>query len=202
MKKEKIRIGIDIDGVLTNLRQFHIDYASKYCCENNINFSFNLNHYDIANTLNITKEEEKSFWDEYLNFYAKEEIIRPFAKEILDKLKNDGNEIYIITARWNADRDDEIGENMRSITKNWLYENSINYDKLIFVKDSKLQSCIDNKIDLMIEDDSKNIDELAKKIPVICYDAEYNRKSVGNNIIRCYSWYDIYSKINNKKGNI
>ena len=191
-----MRIGIDIDGVFTDLRQFHIDYGSKYCYENNIDFSYDLSYFDIASTFNITKDLEKDFWNKYLEFYAREEKIRPFAKEIIDKLKEDGNEIYIITARWLADREDEIGENMRNITKNWLYENDIKYDKLIFTKSSKLQYCIDNKIDLMIEDDSKNINELSTKVPVICYDAEYNRNCKGNNIIRCYSWYDVYIKIN------
>ena len=190
-----MRIGIDIDGVFTNLRRFHIDYGSKYCFENGINISYNLNYYDIASTFGITKDQEKDFWNKYLEFYAREEKIRPFAKEVIDKLKEDGNEIYIITARWLADREDEIGENMRNITKNWLYENGIKYDKLIFTKSSKLQYCMDNKIDIMIEDDTKNIKELSTKIPVICYDAEYNRDCKGNNIIRCYSWYDIYMKI-------
>lgn len=197
-----MRIGIDIDGVFTNLREFHIDYGSKYCFENSIDFSLDLSHFDIASTFNITKDQEKDFWDKYLYFYVKEAKIRPFAKEIVDKLKEDGNEIYIITARWLADREDGIGEDMRNITKNWLYENGIKYDKLIFTKSSKLQSCTDNKIDIMIEDDVKNISELSAKIPVICYDAEYNRNYKGNSIIRCYSWYDIYTKINEHINNI
>lgn len=190
-----MRIGIDIDGVLTELRRFHIDYGSKYCFENGIDFEINFGSFDIASTFNITKDQEKDFWDKYLDFYAREEKIRPFAKEVIDKLKEEGNEIYIITARWNADRDDEVGANMRNITKNWLDENGINYDKLIFTKSSKLQYCIDNRIDLMIEDDEKNISELSSKVPVICYDADYNRNCEDSNIVRCYSWYDIYTKI-------
>ena len=49
----------------------------------------------------------------------------------------------------------------------------------------------------MIEDSPNNINELANIIPVICYNAEYNKNCIDNKIIRCYSWYDIYSKINN-----
>ena len=33
-----MRVGIDIDGVLTNIEQFVIDYISKYCVENNIEY--------------------------------------------------------------------------------------------------------------------------------------------------------------------
>ena len=193
-----MRIGIDIDGVFTDLEQYHIDYGCKYCIDNNIEFSINLSRYDMAGAFNMTKEQELDFWNQYLIPYAKEEKIRPFAKEVIDRLKQDGNEIYIITARWTAERNDAVGENMRNITKNWLAENKINYDKLIFTKGDKLQYCIDNEIDIMIEDDSKNIKGISTKIPVICFDAAYNRDSVGNNIIRCYSWYDIYIKIKEK----
>ena len=192
-----MRIGIDIDGVLTELRRFHIDYGSRYCYENSIDFKVELGSFDIASTFSITKEQEKDFWDKYLDCYAREVKVKEFAKEIINKLKETGNEIYIITARWNADRDDDVGENMRNITKNWLVENGISYDKLVFTKSSKLQSCLDNKIDLMIDDDEVVIRELSEKMPVICYDSDYNRNCNGKNIIRCYSWYDIYVNINN-----
>lgn len=48
----------------------------------------------------------------------------------------------------------------------------------------------------MVEDSPRNIIELSKIVPVICYNAEYNRNCNGNNITRCYSWYDIYRIIN------
>ncbi len=40
-----MKIGIDIDGVLTNVEQFSIDYFSKYCFENNI--EYNISHATI-----------------------------------------------------------------------------------------------------------------------------------------------------------
>ena len=41
-----MRIGIDIDGVLTNVEQFSIDYFSKYCFENNIEYNIGESHYN------------------------------------------------------------------------------------------------------------------------------------------------------------
>ena len=41
----------------------------------------------------------------------------------------------------------------------------------------------------------KNINEIATKIPVICFDNRYNQECEGDNIIRCYSWYDVYRTI-------
>lgn len=193
-----MRIGIDIDGVLTNIEQFVIDYISKYCVENSIEYNIGNSQYDYCKTFNISKEQEMDFWNQSLESYAINEKARPFAAEIIGKLKQDGHEIYIITARWLTNKDDDIGNKMREIVKNWLHENKIPYDKLIFSKaekERKSDEIIENKIDLMIEDSPNNINELASIIPVICYNAGYNKNCKGNKITRCYSWYDIYAKI-------
>ena len=47
----------------------------------------------------------------------------------------------------------------------------------------------------MIEDKVENIEKISKVIPVICFNASYNKRCQGKNIIRCYSWYDIYGRI-------
>ena len=45
-------------------------------------------------------------------------------------------------------------------------KNNVKYDKLMF-KVEKLQPCIENNIDVMIEDSPSNIEELSKQIKVI-----------------------------------
>lgn len=203
-----MRIGIDIDGVLTDVEQFTIDYLTKFCVENKIEYhiDFEKSDYDAFKTLNITEEQEDNFWKEYIAFYATKEQARPFASEVIKKLKQEGHEIYIITARWLSNREDKLGEHMRNLVKNWLKEQDIFYDKLIFSKakkEKKKEEVKEYKIDVMIEDNPNNIKELARLIPIICYDTSYNRKCESKNIIRCYSWYDVYKKINEyikKKG--
>lgn len=193
-----MKIGIDIDGVLTNLEQFSIDYLSKYCFENNIEYHIGKSQYNMSKSFGISVKQENDFWNKYLEFYAKNEKARPFASEVIKKLKKDGHEIYIVTARSLTNRNDNIGENMRKIVKKWLLDNKIIYDKLIFsksIREKKKQEIIENEINLMIEDNPNNINELSNIIPVICYDATYNRICSHDRIFRCYSWYDIYKKI-------
>ena len=195
-----MKIGIDVDGVLTNVEQFCVDYVTKYCVENNVNYNINASEYDISKTFNIGDEQKNNFWKEYLAFYAVNEKARPFAAEVIKKLKEQGHEIYIITARLLTNRDDEIGDNMRKLVKEWLHDNNIVYDKLIFCKEKKerkIQEIRDTKVDIMIEDNPDNIMELSNIVPIFCYHATYNEKCFNENIIRCYSWYDIYNKINN-----
>ena len=192
-----MRIGIDIDGVLTNIEQFLIDYLSKYCVENNIKFNIGISNYQVSKSFNITSEQEDDFWNKYIENYATNEKARPFAAEVIKKLKEDGNEIYIITARLNG-IDDNIRNDMIKIVKEWLIKIQIVYDKLVFSKsesENKLQEIIDNEIDLMIEDNPNNINQLSSVVPIICYNAGYNRECIGDKITRCYSWYDIYRTI-------
>lgn len=58
---------------------------------------------------------------------------------------------------------------------------------------------MENKIDIMIEDSSTKINELVKIVKVLYYDTRYNRNIENENIIRVYSLYDIYMKINEIK---
>ena len=86
-------------------------------------------------------------------------------------------------------------EENKKIVLNWLKRNKIEYDKIIFSPEDKLDICLENNIDVMIEDKPANINKISGKIPVICFHAGYNKNCDGGNIIRCYSWYDIYIKI-------
>lgn len=197
-----MRIGIDIDGVLTDVNRFILDHLSKFCVENNIDYCVGESFYDESKTFGIDKIDADKFWDEYLEFYSKHVKARPFASEIIKKLRSLGHEIFIVTARWLTNRDDKIGNKMRKTVKKWLADNKIFYEKLVFCKaqdERKVMEILDNKIDIMIEDSPKNIDELSKFVKVICFDNDYNKKCGEGNITRCCSWYDIYKAIENKK---
>lgn len=192
-----MNIGIDIDGVLTDIEKFQLDYGSKLCFELLGKTIKDSNGYDIAQIFDVSQDSDEEFWNKYLWEYATKEKARKFADEITKKLEEDGNKIYIITARYLTNKDTEDGEKMRNTVKSWLKENNIYYDKIIFSPEDKLDICINNNIDIMIEDKVENIEKISTKIPVIAYNANYNKECKGPNIIRCYSWYDIYSKILN-----
>lgn len=192
-----MRIGIDIDGVLTDIEQWQLDYGSKVIFEQYHKEIINSDGYDIKEIFNVERNLDDDFWREYLFEYSIKEPARKFSDEVTNKLKEDGNEIYIITARFLTDKDDENGRKMRDIVINWLKKYNIYYDKIIFSPEEKIDICLDNNIDLMIEDKVDNINTISEKIPVICFDARYNKECKGKNIYRCYSWYDIYTKIQN-----
>ena len=192
-----MRIGIDIDGVLTDIEQCQLDIGSKFFFEKYNKKIENANEYELKEIFDVDEKLDDEFWKEYLYDYAENEPARKYTDEVTKKLKEDGNEIYIITARYLTDKDDENGNRMRSAVINWLRKYNIYYDKIIFSPEEKLDICMTNNIDLMIEDKVDNINKISKYIPVICFDARYNPECKGKNIYRCYSWYDIYAKIKN-----
>ncbi|MEG1494909.1 MAG: hypothetical protein RR047_00415 [Bacilli bacterium] len=187
-----MRIGIDIDGVLTDIAKYEIDLGTKYFCNQQVSI-VDSKAYFTKDMFNITKEMDNQFWASIIYDYIESEPPRKFASEIIKKLKNLGHEIYLITAR--SSELNMSQEEIQSLTLTWLKENDIYYDKIIFSPEDKLEVCLDNKIDLMIEDKPENIKDISSKIPVIVFDSNYNETCLGPNIIRCYSWYDIYIKI-------
>lgn len=185
-----MRIGIDIDGCLTDVSKFIADFGTKYCYENNIQFNIKEDEYDEAKALGISYNDTKKFWNKYLEYYATRYPAREFAAEVIKKLK-ENNEIYIITARNEEGLPQETYGKMQIFVKEWLNNQNIQYDKLIFTSGSKLPYCIENNVDIMIEDWDKNIFDIAKKIPVLCFDNPYNKNVEGERISRVYSWYDV-----------
>ena len=169
-----MKIGIDIDGVLTDFEKWQLDFGSKFFIKYNKNVVVP-DGYDSDTVFNVSKEIDSEFWHEYLYDYAKNEPARKFAGEVIDKLRASSYEIYIITARYLTNRNDDLGKEMRNIVIDWLKNNNINYDKIIFSPEDKFEICRENNISIMIEDKVENINNLSKIIPVICFDAKYNK---------------------------
>lgn len=195
MEGSLMRIGIDIDGVLTDVEQWQLDFGGKFFSKFNKNV-INKDGYEIAEIFNVSAELDEQFWDEYLYEYVTEEPSRKFANEVIKKLKEKENEIYIITARRFTNENTEDGQKMRDIVIDWLKQQEIVYDNIIIAPEDKLNICLENNIDIMIEDKVENIEKISTKLPVICFNAGYNKDCKNDNIYRVYNWYDIYNLIN------
>ena len=125
----KVNIGIDLDGVLTNYRQFAIEQGQKYCRENNKGQLVNPEAYYMKDMYNWDEETDYDFWIKNIFSYATENPAIQGASENTKKLKEDGHTIFIITARKFATPDDnckeEIREKMKTTVKEWLAKNEI-----------------------------------------------------------------------------
>ena len=153
-----MKIGIDIDGVLTDIEQWQLDYGSKFYYEKYGLEIKNYKGYETNEIFDVDIKLDDEFWSNYFRDYSINVEARKFANEVIDKLKKDGNEIYIVTARGSfLSHSAEVMsiEENRNIVLNWLKKNDIYYDNIIFSPEDKLDICKQNKIDLMIEDRPK-----------------------------------------------
>lgn len=194
-----MNIGIDLDGVLTNYRQFALEQGQKYCRENNKGKLVNPEAYNSTDMFDWDEKTDLDFWIRNIFLYARENPVIEGAAENIKKLKADGHTIFIITARMVANPEEkckeEIKEKMRTTVKEWLAKNGIEYDYIIFSPENKSKHIIENDIDVMIEDSPNNVKNLSKLTKIICMDWPYNKGIENDNIYRCYNWNEIYDKI-------
>ena len=196
-----MNIGIDIDGVLTNLEREMTDFATKLCVEEGWPIEINLGEYLETKAFNWTEEQVEKFWNKYWIKYVTETKAKEFASEVIEKLQQEGNKIYLITARDETGMPPEYYGKIQQLTKDWLKSQNIKYEELIFAKDKeKLQRCLENGVTVMIEDSPSNIQYISNKIKVIKFDCQYNKGVNGENVITAYSWYHIYRIIKEMEG--
>lgn len=101
-----MNIGIDIDGVLTNDDEYIMDTTTKYVFENKLEGFEDPYSYEYRK-FNWTKEILDDYRKEYFWNYIENEPARKYASEVIKKLKEEGNHIYIITSRHNTTKNTE-----------------------------------------------------------------------------------------------
>ncbi|MFR5189903.1 MAG: 5' nucleotidase, NT5C type [Clostridia bacterium] len=189
-----MKIGIDIDGVLTDEDKFMYDYGTKFCKERQLPMVIKPNQMEEA-IFGWDEEISEQFWNTYLVEYVTRYPARHFAAEVIQKLK-EKHEIYIVTARNEQGLPKEFYGKMKLLTEKWLETQNIHYDDILYTKrGKKLTDCVEKGIQIMVEDDPMNIEQLQEEIMVLCYDCQYNHNIEKRNITRVYSWYDILKTI-------
>ena len=195
-----MRIGIDIDDTLTDVKNELIKAGEKYARSLGKDIKIDKSFEDKNNNGNKWQEMFQFNYEE-LKYFLKDiqESITNKAKprenvvEVIKKLKNDGNEIIIITAR-----DSEFHDDPYKYSKDWLDKNNIYYDKLVVNARNKEDACIEEKIDLFIDDSESNclnVKNAGIKTIRVCNEIENNN----SNLICFNNWNDIYSYIQNIK---
>ena len=203
-----MKIGIDIDNCISNFDDTLLKEYLKHDKELRNTGIINENpEYIRKGMFDWTDEEEKSFYNANIENFAKNLKQIENSSYYIKKLKEDGHEIYIITGRNNGDY-----TNPFKLTEEWLKKYNIVYDKLIFTnshdKHEKTEVCLENNIDLMIEDSTKIcLDLINNGIKVYTMNTRYNQKE--EKLDRVTKWKEIYERISklnkiedNKKVNV
>lgn len=188
-----MKVGIDIDNVISNFNDELLKEYLKHDKELRNTGIINEDVFIRYGMFDWTEKEESEFYKNNIERIAKK--LQPLnrATETIKKLKEDGNEIIIISGRNNGEYN-----NPYKLTEEWLAKYNIVYDKIILTnaynKEEKANVCKENNIDIMIEDSTQtavNIEKFGTK--VLFMNTRYNKNN--ENFEKVSNWKEIYAKI-------
>lgn len=170
-------VGCDIDGVLINSSDMWLEAGMRYAKVNHIDVQVNKDAFLTSEIFSWDKKTDDDFWKEFYEDYYKFSLPTNESINALRKLKSMGHEIVLVTSRGILGFEKEyIGiDNLIEITKEWLRKNDVPFDKILFAPNgSKTKMCLENNIDVFIDDYSKNVLDLSTVMPVITFARPYN----------------------------
>lgn len=190
-----MRIGIDIDDTVANTQNILLEAALKYDREKMGNKGIvNHNVLLIEDRFEWSKEVKNKFLKEAVSKYFMTLEPKKNSVDIINKLVEDGHEIYFITYRT-----DELFVNAYEFSKEWLDKNNFYYDKLIVNRRDKGNVCVEEKIDLLIDDRIEHCqDAIDKGINSFVFASKYN---LDTKIRRVNNWQEIYNIITGEMKN-
>jgi len=192
-----MKIGIDVDNTITNtlpiLKAYCIVYNEEVIKRN---LKMNEKGCTPSNLYEWTPEEIQIFCNKYIEEIVMQAPVKENVQKVIKQLKDDGNEIQIITARSKPRFIDPY-----KTTQQFLNNNNIVYDKIVVNCPDKNTYCMENNIDLLIDDEPQNIEPIAKCIPVIVFRGTHNEMCEGKNIIKVSTWEEAYKEYQKLKIN-
>lgn len=188
-----MKIGIDLDGVIYDSEKEFRIYTELYdMLELKQNNKKNENAVRIMDRFDWTDEQFDKFIDKYYLNIIKQANYMPGVQLVLEKLKKEGHEFIIITARGGYRKE------IQPATEERLKKDNMDiFKKSYYSVTNKGEICEKENIDLMIDDSPENCKCVSnRKIKTIylkdapSYDMEENEY-----VKVLYNWGEIYRYI-------
>lgn len=192
-----MKIGIDIDDTVMNtfdVIEEAARYFDKYFLENK--GYQDITKYDFHERFYWTSEEKKAFF----NYFRKNKLYlkakpKGDALYYLEKLYNEGYEIYFLTRRKKDEKLDIL-----SITKNDLISKGFKFTDCYIGLSKKGEACKSLGIDVFIDDAVIQIEDVNNYgIKTILVDNWYNKEYKGLRAKNFQETYNIIRKWNNAR---
>ncbi len=193
MEIKKLKIGIDIDDTIWKFhKKFFEFYNNKFGTKLDVNKYY---LYSLEKLLNISQEEAFSLLDEFsfsegsYEFELMEGVIESI-NELSQKYQ-----IYFITARHEG-----LFETTFKKLKEYFdfdFEILFVFDKERKLIKEKLDYCLENNINIIIDDRLKTLNSCSEKgIKSILINQPWNKnEELGENIFRVNNWEEVLEKI-------
>ena len=190
-----MNIGIDIDNVVNNFDEGFIAACKEYDKKLRNAGMVNKNADNMLEVFDWTFEERMDFLAERCEELAKKLDIKWDCKKYIDKLLEEGHNVYLIT-----NRAEPCFTKPQESTIEWLEEHDVNYTELIFSESpDKTKECRENKIDFMFDDRLDQCKLMLKQgINCVVMLTEYNKYHL-KHIPQVANWKGIYYFIKQKE---
>lgn len=184
-----MKIGIDIDDTLCETFETIYPYVLDFFKDS----IPNLKNIKLDKTLRKIVTNYGGDYTEFCKKYYDKLLINAKAKEnaseVLKKLKKEGNEIIIITART-----DKAYNYPYETSYQFLINNNIPFDKLIVGRIDKGKACVEEKIDVFIDDNLDNCYDIKNHgVNVILFDGPLNQDN--NDFKRVRNFNELYEML-------
>lgn len=184
-----MKIGIDIDGVILDYERMLRTYGELYdFLELNGNGIVNKNEFYVQDRYNWTEEEKNKFVDKYFIELAKQTPFIPGAKHVIELLKNDSNELIIISARGGMVKE------LKDIAMEMFENENIKFDKYYWKQKNKLEIAFKENIDIMIDDSYDVCKKLSENGIMTLYFRDKGMKKLNESkyLKEVSNWGEIY----------
>lgn len=187
-----MKIGIDIDGVILDYERVLKTYGDLYdFIELKKNGIINRNEHYLRNRYDWTEEERMNFVNKYFLKLSKKAPLIPGAKDVIDMLQKEGNELIVISARGG------MIEEMKDVAMEKFKEEKILFNTYYWKQDDKLEVAQKENIDFMIDDSYDVCKKLSENgIRTIYFRDKEMKKLEQNEYLKEVSnWGEIYRYI-------
>lgn len=174
-----MKIGIDIDGVITDfVRTFQEVVREKYKVELP---EEQIREHDLYKVLGIPVEELREL---VMKVFPQDLKPQLKAVETIQKLA-EKHQIYIITAREPETMD---------LSETWLNNHNVPRERLAFIKEGDKHKFIEeHNLDIVIDDNLKEIANWIGVVPnILVFDHPWNQSlNINNSFVRVKNWDEI-----------
>ena len=187
-----MKIGIDIDGVILDFERMLKTYADLYdFTELKRDGIVNRDEHYLIKRYNWTEEEKNEFAKKYFIKLTKQTPIIPGAKDVIEMLQKEENELIIISARGGMIKE------MKDVAMERFGEEGLSFDKYYWRQNDKLEVAQNEKIDVLIDDSYDVCKKLASNgIKTIYFrDKDMKKLEQNENLKEVSNWGEIYRYI-------
>lgn len=187
-----MKIGVDIDGVILDYERVLRTYGDLYdLIELKKNGIMNRNEHYLRDRYDWTDEERLEFVNKYFLKLSMQTPLIPGAKDVINMLQKEGNELIIISARGG------MIEKMKDVAIEKFNGEGISFRKYYWKQHDKLEVAQKEHIDFMIDDSYEVCKRLSENgIKTIYFrDKEMKKLKQNEYLIEVSNWGEIYRYI-------